>query len=292
MNARLTNALAIAILASTLALACSQAGPAGGEAGGRGAPPAAMGEAPKQVAPAEAESDATAAGKSEGAPAQQEPMIVRRAEVSVQVTDLPKAARALETRARSFGGYIASSTLYHGESPTGSLLVRIPARSLDAFLGGLAAVGTILSESLASDDVGLEFQDLQARLRNWAAEERRLQELFSRSGKVTDLLEVERELARVRGEMEQATARRNFLANQVSYSTVTLTLSVAAVPRTPAGWNPLAVAKEAGAALWEVAIGLISSAIWIGVFVPLWLPAYLLVRWLWGRRRRKPATAN
>ncbi len=94
---------------------------------------------------------------------------------------------------------------------------------------------------------------------------------------------------RVRGQIDQATARRDFLANQVSFATVAITLSAPATPRTPPGWNALAVVKEAGAALWEVALGLITLAIWVGVFLPIWLPVYLLIRWLLNRRRRKAA---
>lgn len=227
---------------------------------------------------------------SRAAPAEADlgPMIVRRVEVSLRVNDVVKAAKALEARARTLGGYMQDSSLdLSGDIPAGRVVVRIPARRLEEFMGSVAGLGTLMRHTTSAEDVGLEFHDLEAQLRNWRAEERRLQELFGRAAKVSDLLEVERELARVRGQIDQATGRRDFLAHQVRYATITVELSQVAAPRTPPGWNALDVLREAGAALWETMLALVTLAIWLAVFAPLWVPAWLAGRWLWRRRGRR-----
>lgn len=247
------------------------------------------GERPGRSSGEEVRAQAAAPEQDE---ARQGPMIVRKAELTVRVDDVAKAAEALETRAKAIGGYVAGSTLDRsGTAPSGHLELRVPAPKLDEFLGGISRIGTVLRHTVSAEDVGMEFHDLEAQLRNWRAEERRLQELFARAAKVPDLLQVERELARVRGQIDQATGRRDFLANQVAYATVTLDLSQPSAPHTPPGWNALGVLREAGSALWETTLGLVTLGIWIAVFSPLWIPGWLLGRWLWSRRMRKATKA-
>lgn len=231
-------------------------------------------------------------GAREFAAAQQEPMIVRRAEVSVRVDDVLTAARDLEAKTKAMGGYLSASRLDQGSNePVAHLTARIPAKKLDAYLDALPKVGTILSRNLSGEDVGLEFHDLQAQLKNWNAEERRLQELFTRANKIPDLLEVERELARVRGQLDQAIGRRDYLINLVTLATVTVDLSQKVTPQAPPGWNPGSVLREAGASLVSALIGLLTLGIWIVVFVPIWLPASLFARRTWRRRKSKAASA-
>lgn len=295
---------AFALLLVAASAACSQEAGREGQDAEIGAPKSqapfaaapslgGAGQAPRKRQVRSRQDGEPASEAGEQAEVQQGPMIVRKAELAIRVDDVAKAAAALEASAKAAGGYVAGSTLDRsGGEPSGHIVVRIPARVLDDFLGGLAKVGTVLRHSITAEDVGMEYHDLQAQLRNWTAEEKRLQELFNRAAKVTDLLEVERELARVRGQIDQATARRDYLANQVQLATVTISLSQPPVPRTPPGWNAGSVLREAGAALWETALGLITLAIWIVVFAPLWVPAWLGGRWLWRRRRRKASQGS
>ena len=114
-----------------------------------------------------------------------------------------------------------------------------------------------------------------------------MQALFARAGKIPELLEVERELSRVRGEIDRAQARLNDLNTQVAFATVTVTLQEPAAPGTPAGWSAPGVVREALRALGATLAALASVAIWGLVFSPLWGAGLWALRWLWRRRPKR-----
>jgi hypothetical protein len=153
--------------------------------------------------------------------------IIFTGEVTLICEDLDKAAAGLESRAKEFGGYIsnANQTGARGEMREGSWTVRIAAEKFDAFLKALPALGELQSSSRKADDVSEEFYDVAARLKNKKIEEARLIELLQKAtGKLTEVLTVEKELSRVRDEIERIEGRLRFLTNQTDLSTITITL--------------------------------------------------------------------
>jgi hypothetical protein len=93
-------------------------------------------------------------------------------------------------------------------------------------VSGLKALGHVDSESQGGQDVTSQYVDLQARLGNARNTEKRLTDLLNqRTGKLSDVLQVEQELDRVRGEIEQMEAQRKTMANQVTFATLSLTVS-------------------------------------------------------------------
>lgn len=153
--------------------------------------------------------------------------IIFTGEVTLVCEDLDKAAEALESRAKEFGGYVsnANRTGVRGETREGSWTVRLPAEKFDAFLKALPALGELQSSSRKADDVSEEFYDVAARLKNKKIEEARLVELLQKAtGKLTEVLTVEKELSRVRDEIERIEGRLRFLTNQTDLSTITITL--------------------------------------------------------------------
>ncbi|WP_395144060.1 DUF4349 domain-containing protein [Armatimonas sp.] len=153
--------------------------------------------------------------------------IIFTGEVTLVCEDLDKASDALEARAKEFGGYIsnANRTGVRGETREGSWTVRLPAEKFDAFLKALPALGELQSSNRKADDVSEEFYDVAARLKNKKIEETRLVELLQKAtGKLTEVLTVEKELSRVRDEIERIEGRLRFLTNQTDLSTITITL--------------------------------------------------------------------
>ena len=97
---------------------------------------------------------------------------------------------------------------------------------MPAALGELKAIGHVTSESQAGEEVTAEHADLVARLKNSRESEARLQDILrTRTGKVSDVLEVEQEMARVRGEIEQMESELKTLDHRVDFATVTLAIS-------------------------------------------------------------------
>lgn len=158
---------------------------------------------------------------------------------------------------------------------------------LNNFKAGMAqqadeAGGRIVSENTNSEDLTRQIVDTEARLRAQTALRDRLQELLrSRPGRLADLLEVERELARVQGEIDAVQSALAVMRTRVAMSE--LTLSYRSSPR-PVGsdtFEPLrqAFANFLGiivtgfAAIITIVAALIPFAI---VLVPL---GWLLLRW-------------
>ncbi len=91
-------------------------------------------------------------------------------------------------------------------------------------MSAVSKLGEVRTNHVGSQDVTEEFADLEARIRNKQEEEKRLlKHLAESTGKLEDILSVERELSRVRGEIEQMQGRLRFLANRAELSTVTIT---------------------------------------------------------------------
>ena len=156
------------------------------------------------------------------------PMIVRTADLSLTTKEFDKARALLESFVKKHHGYVADLKV-GGATGNGRKLtatVRVPADQLDATLADMKTLGRVESESQGGQDVTSEYVDLQARLGNSRNTEKRLTELLAqRTGKLSDVLEVEQELDRVRGDIEQMEAQRKNMANQVTFATVNVSIS-------------------------------------------------------------------
>lgn len=172
-------------------------------------------------APADEATDATAAVESV------KPRIIYTATVRVVSEDFSAASNTLVGLIDEMGGYIANASIDRssGEARSGSWTVRVPVKKYGDFLTALDEVGFVESRSQNSEDVTMEYVDVEARIANLKRlEERFIALLQERTGKLEDVLKVEQELARVRGDIEQAEGRLRFLTNKTDYSTVTISL--------------------------------------------------------------------
>lgn len=151
------------------------------------------------------------------------PMIIRTAQLSLIAKDFDRARANLGLILNRHRGYVgeldAGGSTGSGRTLTATL--RVPADQLDAALIEVKALGRVESESQSGQDVTSQYVDLQARLDNARHTEERLSDLLrDRTGKLSDVLAVEQELDRVRGEIEQMEAERKNMGNQVSYATL------------------------------------------------------------------------
>ncbi len=204
-------------------------------------------------------------------------MVISTADISVEVKDVKAVSSIIIETARAAGGFVTSSSI-SGESGsrTASITVRVPAKSYQSSLKKLSALGKVLSREEKGEDVTEEFVDLGSRLRNLRREEQAILGVLTKARRVTDILEVERELNRVRGEIEQAEGRSKYLANQVSLATINISLNEPEPAVTNAViWNLGETASRSAHSLGVVFRGIASVAVWALVFVPLWLLIWL-----------------
>lgn len=214
-------------------------------------------------------------------------MLIRRGDVAIRVDSIETAMAALRRLAVSVGGSVGNVSITAGdyEVRSATLELRIPSARFDDAMGGLAPVGQVQQSSVTAEDVGEEFTDVSARVKNAQRLESRLVELIAtRTGKLEDVLAVERELARVREEIERYQGRLRFLGSRVETSTISVTVSEKApiVGATPGR----SVIGEAFVQAWRNFVGMVAAAISsLGVVVPIGLVALVAVRW-WRARKR------
>ncbi len=154
-------------------------------------------------------------------------MVIRNGAASIQVDSLELAIKALQELSIRMGGYVGNTTLTSGayEVRSAVLELKLPAARYEAAVGSLAPIGKIESQTSTAEDVGEEFVDVTARQNNsHKLEERLIALLATRTGKLEDVLAVERELARVREEIERYEGRLRYLKAHVATSTLTVTV--------------------------------------------------------------------
>jgi hypothetical protein len=159
------------------------------------------------------------------APVPTGPMIARTAHLQLTTRDFDHIRARLDDILQRHGGYFGelgiTSPTDSGRTLSGKL--QVPAAQLDAAMSEIRKLGHVDSESQSGEEVTAAFTDLEARLANSRHTEQRIVDLLrERTGKLSDVLEAERELGRVRGEIEEMEAQRKALLKRVYYSTLTL----------------------------------------------------------------------
>ena len=113
---------------------------------------------------------------------------------------------------------------------TASCAARLSSRSLpenlDRFLQKIRGLGELKNQTLGTEDVTKAYFDTDARLKNARVMEQRLIDMMkTKTGKVSDLLQVEKELGRVREEIEKMQGELKYWDSQVQFATVTISLA-------------------------------------------------------------------
>jgi hypothetical protein len=179
---------------------------------------------------------------------------------------------AREAVIKALGGYIGASQQYQdGDNVVATITYRIPADRWEDALDGLRKLGTEVGEQTGSSDVTGQIVDLDARIRNLKASETALVGYIGKATKVSDVLEIESRLSDVRGQIEQLSAQKANLDDQVTYATLAVTfgVEVQAVKAAAAQWDPGGEADRAGASLVGFLQALATAGIWFAI---VWLP--------------------
>ena len=217
-------------------------------------------------------------------------MVIRTGEAFVEVEKVDPAILKIRELAAQVGGYIANSSISGGREQIRQATVelKIPSTKYEQAVGSLSTIGKVETVTSTAQDVGEEFVDVTARVNNSRKlEERLISLLANRTGKLDEVLRVERELARVREEIERYEGRLRYLSSRVAMSTLTITVhEPAPILGNNPGENPIAAAFRRA---WRNFVGVVAASIAaLGVLIPLAILA--LLGWAgyrrWKRRQR------
>lgn len=214
-------------------------------------------------------------------------MVIRTGQAFIEVEKVDPAVLKIRQLAAQVGGYIANSSMSGGRDQIrqATLELKIPAPRYEEAVTSLSTIGKVETVSSNAQDVGEEFVDVTARVNNARRlEERLISLLANRTGKLDEVLRVERELARVREEIERYEGRLRFLTTRVATSTLTITVhEPAPILGNNPGENPIAAALRRA---WRNFIALLAGTIAsLGVLIPLALVG--LAGWYGYRRWRR-----
>jgi len=238
-------------------------------------------------------------------------MIIRSKTMRLEVGSTADAVTGIQDLARTYEGTVVNMQvatdngewLYHydergnlvgdGTALRGWVTVRVPTDAYEDFIADVGKLGKVTYQSEATDDVTQEHVDLSARLANLRAQEVRLREFFDAAKNVTEMLAIETELGRVRGEIESLDAQVTWLERQASMATVSVELTEPqAVVRPDGGSWGFVDAVTSGirgaAQVLTVTLTVLiaSSPIWLAALI-FFFPVRAFVR----RRRARGAGA-
>jgi hypothetical protein len=171
--------------------------------------------------------------------AKEEEKIEREAQLAIQVKDVNEGAARVLALVQLHEGSVTKDQRSSGTQSTAEMIVRVPSSHFDAFTSALASVGEIRNRSIKSVDSSLEHKDLGILVDNLEAALARYRALLDKATDPLQVLAVERELERVRSDLDRIKGRLAFLRDRVSRATIAIALhSTEAQPDVPFARKP------------------------------------------------------
>ena len=151
--------------------------------------------------------------------------LIKTGNVTFETKDLDATKKTILEVVTLNNGYIASDNQYKSDDRISSTIsVRVPVKSFDSVLSEITkGVEKFDNKNVRISDVTEQFLDVEARLKTKKALEVKYLEILKKARTVREILDVERELAKVRGDIEAKEGRLKYLQNQVSFSTLNIT---------------------------------------------------------------------
>jgi hypothetical protein len=172
--------------------------------------------------------EAAQAPTQEPVPALANRKLIRNATVELEIVSFDNAVQKITAFANEEHGYVATtdSEKQANGKLRGQVVVKVLPENLDRFLQKIRSLGELKNQTLGTEDVTKAYFDTDARLKNTHVMEQRLIDMLkTKTGKVSDLLQVEKELGRVREEIEKMQGELKYWDSQVQFATVTLSLT-------------------------------------------------------------------
>jgi hypothetical protein len=151
--------------------------------------------------------------------------VISSAFITIELEGVPEATAQVRVIAESLGGFVEQlSSSGEPQHQRATMTIRVPQDQFLRALERIEALGTVESRNIGSEDVTEQFIDLEARLKSALREEQSLLSLLEKAGVVSEILAIERELFRVRSEIERYQGQLNFLERRVALATITVSL--------------------------------------------------------------------
>ncbi len=178
-------------------------------------------------------------------------MLIRRVNMNVETTDYNNVTNTVTAKVTALGGYVessnASGTGTRGDLRNVTFVIRVPVDKLDELVNLVGSSCTVISSSENTEDVTLQYSDIQARIQSLRVEQQTLMNLLAEADSLEAIITLQNRLTEVRYEIEANESRGRVLENQSSYSTLTLVVREVLEETEPEEAKKLTFGEE----IWE-----------------------------------------
>ncbi len=206
--------------------------------------------------------------------------VITNASMSLQVKNVRDTLEIIKSSVKELGGYVVDSNINTPElGESGYITVRVPTNQLDEAMKRFRTISIkVVSENTSGSDITDQYTDIQERLTKLEATKTRFEEIYNRAVSIEDILNVQMQIFAVQDQIDYYKGQIEYLKNSSDTSLISINLATdeLGLPYTPAqAWRPEAIFKEASRAMLMDLIKIGNGAIWIVVYVP-----FILVAWL------------
>ncbi len=172
---------------------------------------------------------------------------IKNGSLTVRVNDADHALEDITSIAKNNHGEIFSSNFYQTDQniKNGTIEIRVPVDRFGETFDAVKKVATlVMNEATYGEDVTMAFHDLQVQIKNKQAEEQSFLKILDQAGKVSDVLEVTREVSRVRGEIERLQGQVVFMESQTDFARISISVTEDTTVTFSDQWRPMQIARE------------------------------------------------
>lgn len=153
--------------------------------------------------------------------------VIYNVSLSLYVTDVEKAVLEVQKKVKDLDGYLARADSEVGSSGKEytNLEVKVPAKSLDSFIGFVKGLGKERKSNTSTNDITDSYYDYQSRLKHAKTQEEQYLKVMEKAETIEDILRVQNALDNVQERIERFQGQINLWDQLVSFSTVNISLS-------------------------------------------------------------------
>ena len=202
--------------------------------------------------------------------------LIRNVDMDVETESFDALLASAQSQAEELGGYIESSSISNSSYASSTsaarsarLTARIPSEKLDGYLAGISKQSNVTRKSESTEDVTLQYVDLQSHKKALLAEQESLLSMMEQAESIEDIIAINEQLTDVRYQIESMESQLRSYDNRVDYSTVYLYIDEVEV-YTPVEEETVWERISTGFvdSLKNIGEGLKEAAIWFVIHIP------------------------
>lgn len=163
-----------------------------------------------------------------------EQKVIKTGYIKIEVSEYQGTSKDVLDVVKSLDGYVSNENTYiydeENNLTAGNITIKIPKDKFEEAFTNLETLGYVKNKNKNTQDVTEEYIDTESHLQVMRNKENRLNELLNKTGSLGDVLAVETELAKTRGEIESLVKRQKYLDNSISFSTINVEVKESLLP--------------------------------------------------------------